>query len=207
MQPAIRTATRKLQLPLRSSLSYYTRSGLWSLFLICAFPTHLWTIILALRDFSWVAERTNTWDAIGEVSYGLVFAFLESVVIFLAVALLGFLVPRHWDERRRIALLSALVLVAALWAMVGQLYFLWNLSLPGQVILLLSRSSHLLRVLYALALVLVVPTVLVPAWLVLRSEHFLRFVNGLAERLALLASLYLVFDAIGLLVILIRNLL
>jgi hypothetical protein len=202
MQPT----ARNLQIPLRSSLSYYTRSGLWSLFLICAFPIHLWTIILALRDFSWVAERTNTWDAVGEVSYGLVFAFLESAVIFLAVALLGFLIPRRWDGRRRIALLSVLVLVAACWAMAGQLYFLWNLSLPQQAVLLLSRSSHLLRVLYALALALVTPTVVVPAWLVLHSEHFLRFVNGLAERLALLASLYLVFDAIGLLVILVRNL-
>ena len=202
MQPT----ARNLQIPLRSSLSYYTRSGLWSLFLICAFPIHLWTIILALRDFSWVAERTNTWDAVGEVSYGLVFAFLESAVIFLAVALLGFLIPRRWDGRRRIALLSVLVLVAACWAMAGQLYFLWNLSLPQQAVLLLSRSSHLLRVLYALALALVTPTVVVPAWLVLHSEHFLRFVNGLEERLSLLASLYLTFDAVGLLVILIRNL-
>ena len=198
-------ATRNPQLPLHSSLNRYSRAGLWSLFLICAFPLHLWTIILALKDFSWVAERSTAWDAIGALSYGLVFAFLESTVIFLAVALLGFLIPRQWDERKRIALLSVLVLVTGFWAIAGQIYFLWNLSLPQQAILLLSRSSHPLRILYALALVLVVPTVLVPTWLMLRSAQSIRFFMGISERLSLLASLYLVFDALGLLVVLIRN--
>ena len=68
----------------------YSKQGLWNLFLICAFPLHVWTIILAFRDFSWVTERTNSWDALGVVSYGLIFALIESVAVFLVALVARF---------------------------------------------------------------------------------------------------------------------
>lgn len=184
----------------------YSRHGLWSLFLICALPLHLWTIILALRDFSWVAERTNAWDAIGVLSYGMVFALIESLMIFLVIALLGFLVPRRWSYDQRIALMSALLLITALWAMIGQLYFLLDLSLPETVISFLGRSRHPLRVLYVASLGMVLPTVLYPAYLILGSNRAFRFMQGLTERLSLLASFYLFLDFAGLVILVIRNL-
>ena len=67
----------------------YSRQGLGSLFLTCAFPLHFWALLMAFRDISWVAERTNLWDAIGVLGYGLVFALVESILIFLVLALLG----------------------------------------------------------------------------------------------------------------------
>ena len=189
-----------------SNTKRYSRQGLWSLFLICAFPLHVWTIILALRDFSWVTERTNAWDAIGVISYGMVFALIESLVVFLAAVLLGFLVSRQWDEGRRIALLSVLVLITALWAMTSQLYFLWGVSLPEQMMRFLAQSEHPVRVLYATGLALVLPTVLIPAFLVLKSNKVFHFVRELTERLSLLTMFYLVLDAGGLVIVVVRNL-
>ena len=95
-------------------MKQYSKSGLWSLFLICAFPLHIWTFILAFRDFSWVSERTNSWDAVGVVSYGLVFAFIESLMIFLIATLMGFLISQKWEEKQRITLLGTLVTIARL---------------------------------------------------------------------------------------------
>ena len=112
-------------------MKQYSKQGLWSLFLVCAFPLHLWTIILAFRDFSWVTERTNSWDAVGVLSYGLIFAFIESVAVFLVTVLLGFLVSKKWNEDRRNALLGNLVLIASLWAMVSYLFFMLQVSIPG----------------------------------------------------------------------------
>jgi hypothetical protein len=63
-----------------------------------------------------------------------------------------------------------------------------------------------LRILYAAVLALVVPTVLVPTYLILRSEGSTRFILGLVDRLSLLASIYLLLDAASLVVIVIRNL-
>lgn len=183
----------------------YSRQGLWSLFLVCAFPLHLWTLIMVFRDISWLTERTNAWDAIGVASYGMLFAFVESVVIFLVVALLGFLTPKHWEHNRRIAFLGLLILITSAWGMIGQLLFLWNVFPPERAIQFLKSSAHPLRILYAACLVIVIPTVLLPVYSFIRSEKAVPFMKNLMERLSLLTGFYLFFDLLGFIIVIIRN--
>ena len=183
----------------------YSKSGLWSLYLTCAFPLHVWTIILSLRDFSWVAERTNSWDAIGVVSYGLVFALVESLLVFLVALLLGFLISKKWDEDRRIALMGLLVFITSLWAIISYLYFMLNVSVPCKSILFMAGLAHPLRFLYAVSFALVVPTIVLPTFLMLRSEKLLQGLQGFFERLSLLTQFYLFFDFVGLVIIIVRN--
>ena len=186
-------------------MTRYSKQGLWTLFLISAFPLHVWTFILALRDFSWVSERTNSWDAIGVISYGLLFALVESVAVFLVVILLGFLISKTWNEEQRNALLGTLVLITSLWAMVSYLYFLMQVSVSGNFINFVAGLAHPLRFLYAISFALVVPTVAIPAYFSLQSEKFLKGVQGLFERLSLLTLFYLFFDFVGLVIVIIRN--
>lgn len=190
---------------LASLRQQYWRQGLWSLLLMCAFPVHAWTLILAFRDISWLTERTNAWDAIGVVSYGLLFTFFESWIVFFGMALLGFLVSTKWARERRLALLSVLVLILALWAMAVQLFFLLKLALPGSWVNFLIQSGHPLWVMSAVTLFTVGLSFLIPALLVVKSTPAFRFVQGLIERLSLLAMFYLCLDAVGLVIVLIRN--
>lgn len=183
----------------------YSRQGLWSLFLVCAFPLHFWTLILVFRDISWLTERTNAWDAIGVASYGMLFALTESVVIFLFVALLGLLTPKHWQIDRRIAFLTLLILIASIWGMISQLLFLWNISLPAQAVQFLRSSSHPLRILYVASLTIVTTTVLLPVYSFMRSDRAVPFMQNLAERLSVLTMFYLLFDLLGLIIVIIRN--
>jgi len=190
---------------MENRMKRYSKQGLWSLFLICAFPLHVWTIILVFRDFSWVSERTNSWDAVGVASYGLIFAFVESLVVFLAAILLGFLISKKWSEDRRIALIGILVFVTSLWAMVSYLYFMLGWSVPGEAILFMAGLAHPLRFLYAVILFLVGITISIPAYFTLQSDKFLQGVQGLFGRLSLLTLFYLFFDFAGLVIIVIRN--
>jgi len=183
----------------------YSKQGLWSLFLICAFPLHLWTLIFAFRDISWLTERTNLWDAIGVVSYGMIFAFAESVVIFLVLALLGLILPAQWHSDRRIAFLSLLILLTSVWGMISQLLLVWSVPLPIQAIQFLRSSNHPLRMLYAACLVVVTPTILLPVYLFIKSKKSIAFMQDLIERLSLLATFYLFFDFVGLIIVMIRN--
>ena len=183
----------------------YSKKGLWSLFLICAFPPHLWTLIFAFRDISWLTERTNLWDAIGVVSYGMIFAFVESVVIFLVLALLGLILPAQWYSDRRIAFLSLLILLTSVWGMISQLLLVWSVPLPIQAIRFLRSSNHPLRMLYAACLVVVTPTILLPVYLFIKSKQSIAFMQDLIERLSLLATFYLFFDFVGLIIVMIRN--
>jgi hypothetical protein len=186
--------------------SRYSRQGLWSLFLICAFPLHLWTLILAFRDISWVTERTNLSDAIGVVSYGMLFALIESVLVFLILALVGLVTPRRWEPDRRIAFLAFLVLILSLWGMISQLLFLWNVYLPESAIEYLRNTDHPVRITYAVLLMVITPTVLLPAYSLVRTSTAVTFMQNLMDRLSLLTMLYLFFDALGIIIILFRNL-
>jgi len=183
----------------------YSKKGLWSLFLICAFPLHLWTLIFAFRDISWLTERTNLWDAIGVVSYGMIFAFVESIVIFLVLALLGLILPAPWYSDRRIAFLSLLILLTSVWGMISQLLLVWSVPLPIQAIQFLRSSNHPLRMLYAACLAVVTPTILLPVYLFIKSKKSIAFMQDLMERLSLLATFYLFFDFVGLIIVIIRN--
>jgi len=184
---------------------WYSRQTLWSLFLMCAFPLHAWTILLAFRDLSWVAERTNMWDAIGVLSYGLIFAFVESLIIFVVAVLLGFLVSRHWAQDRRVVLVGTLVLVTALWSMFSQYYFLGELSLPENVNRFIVLSGHPVRLIYAFFLPLVGLSAFIPTLLILQSDKGYGFFQGLVDRLTLLTWFYLFFDLVALVIVLIRN--
>ena len=183
----------------------YTTKGLWSLFLVCAFPLHFWTLILAFRDISWVTERTNAWDAVGVVSYGLLFALFESILVFFVVALLGFTTPKQWNVDKRIAFLSLLFLITALWGMIGQLLFLWNINLSTKTIQFLALSEHPLWWLYGGSLAIVVLSFILPTYFFLRSNKLYLFMQELIERLSLLTTLYLIFDLAGLIIVTVRN--
>ncbi len=184
---------------------HYTRQGLWSLFLMCTFPLQVWTLILSFRDISWLTDRTNAWDAVGVVGYGLLFAFLESVILFGVMAALGYLVSNHWDPDRRVAALTVLVLMAAVWAMLEQLFFLIGTGMPGWLIGLLVRSGHPARLFYPALLGVLVVTILGPVLLVLRSERAYGAVRALIDRLSVLSVFYLFLDVIGLIIVIVRN--
>jgi len=190
---------------INSKPQLYTRQGLWSLFLMCVFPLHFWTLILVFRDLSWLIDRSNLWDAITVASYGMIFAFAESLLVFLIAMLLGFLVPKYWDQKHRIALLSSLILVTALWAMTSQLFVLLNITLPAWFINFFVQQSHPLRALYEVGLVLVTPTVLIPTYMILKSDKVLQVVLDFMDRITLLSVFYLLFDVIGLIIVVIRN--
>jgi hypothetical protein len=191
---------------IKNIINHYSRRGLWSLFLLCAFPLHLWALFLALRDISWLWERTNLFDAIGVLSYGLIFAFVESLLVFGIAALAGYLISNRWSEEKRIILLGTFVWVLALWSIFFQYANLreWNLS--ADMLTMIAGSGHPLRNLYILAVLVVLPSVLVPAGLVLFSEKFFKFLVDLQDRLSLLTMAYLFFDAFALCIVIFRNL-
>jgi hypothetical protein len=189
----------------KNKLNYYSRQRLWTLFLACAFPLHFWTIILIFNDAAWIAERSTAWDSIGVASYGLVFAFVESLLLFFAATLLGFLISTKWNKDRRVALMGTLVVVIALWTMAGQLYFLLNAPFPESWILFLASVGRPLRFLYGAAFALVLPTIAIPIWLILKFEKPLKFVSAAIEKISLLTAFYLFFDFIGLIILVVRN--
>ena len=111
----------------------------------------------------------------------------------------------EFDRIARPALLGNLALTASLWAIASYLYFMLEVSLPGETIGFLVSLAHPLRFLYAVSLILVGLTVTLPTYFILQSEKFLGFIKGLFERLSLLTLFYLFFDVVGLVIVIVRN--
>lgn len=188
-----------------SIMERYSKQGLLTLFLICSLPLHLWTLLLSFRDVSWISERTNYWDAVGVISYGLIFAFVESLVVFLFFAALGYFISTKWSESKRVTLLCVLAMVLALWAFYNQAYFVWSLSFQISFPAFIARQSHPLRFLYAFALTAVFLSVITPVLLILRSENFFKSMQSIMDRFVVLAAFYIFLDFLALIVIVIRN--
>jgi hypothetical protein len=185
---------------------YYSKQGLWLLFLICAFPLHLWTLLLSFRDISWLAERTNFGDAMGVVSYGLIFAFLESLLVFLFALLCGMLIPIRWGKDKRLAITSMLVFTLALWAIFSQLYALQSWGVPDALIRFLAGSAHPLRYIYFISLVFIVPSALAPILTIYKSEKALKTIMDMIGNISLLTTFYLLLDLVALIIVIFRNL-
>lgn len=185
--------------------NFYSRQGLWTLFLMTALPLHIWTFILAFRDFEWISTRTNSWDAVGVVAYGLIIALIESAILFLGMTLLGLFVSGKWEERRRIALMSAVVILLSLWSIFNQSYFLAGMSTPAWLANFVIATGRPLVALYAMALFFTSLSFALPAYLILSSDKALGFMTELMDRLSLLMMLYLFFDVAALVIVVIRN--
>jgi hypothetical protein len=162
---------------------------------------------MAFRDFSWVAARTYTWDAVGLLSYALVFALFETIGLFLPVLLLGFLVPVRWKMDKRVALIGTLFLILACWAIVAQLISSNGESVAAALSGPIAQVAHPLRVLWAIAFLLVSLSVISPVLLIARLETPGTAISAAFERLAVLSAFYVSLDAIAMVIIVIRNLL
>jgi hypothetical protein len=183
----------------------YTLPGIFQLFLVTAFPIHVWALLLAFGDVSWVAARTNAWDAVGLVSYAMFYALLETIAISLIVLILGFLLPASWGVERRVGLLGTLFLTLALWAILGQLFFMFDYHFPAWMIDFLVRSSHPVRVIWGIEMPMVSLSFLLPAALLTRSKKAQNAVSEIFGRIVVLSSFYLVLDVAGIVVIALRN--
>jgi hypothetical protein len=184
----------------------YSPNTLFRLFLVYAFPFHFWYFIMAFRDFNWVAERTEIWDAIGMISYALAFALLETLGFFLLMLLLGLLVPRNWPKDKRVVLLGVSGLVVAIWAVLYQTYYLAGAPIPGILADYLLNASHPLRILWLGSAFIVFVSISTPVLMIIKSDRFNRILIDVFDRVTLISAVYLLFDFAGLAVILFRNL-
>jgi hypothetical protein len=188
-----------------NSKSKFDRSDWFKLFLVCAFPLHLWTILMVFRDVNWVAERTTSWDAVGFSGYALFYTLIESLLLFGFIALLGFIIPKNWNLTLRFVVLSLVAFILAGWSIMEQLILIvfwgWLRHLANTLTFLFTSPWSA----YVLFAGLIVISVTVPLLLLRKHPGLQEKVYSVLERLTLLSGLYLFIDVIGMIIILIRN--
>jgi hypothetical protein len=165
---------------------------LFTSFAAIAFPVHVWAIINILYIFPAWLLRFSVWELAGAVSYPLVDTLLESCLLWIGLLILGFVLPKKWFADKFVALSAALVWLLAAWAVLVQFTYKSILEL-GLVQLILG-------------LLLVIISFGLAYWLVQHYGRLDGWIKRLAQGLVVLTYFYLVFDLLGLAVVILRNL-
>jgi hypothetical protein len=162
-----------------------TKKEAWQFFAIWVCLVNSIAVYSLLRESRSLILRFTISDIIGSVAYTLSFALLESVGLFVVLSVLNGLIPERWTPGKAVVrgFLMALLLLFGLLA----------------ITLIVDFRGRLLLLTGAVALIGI-------AILLFRYERFLRVIVGLLDRLEVLASLYIVLDLVGLVIVILRNL-
>jgi hypothetical protein len=182
----------------------YSKQRLWNLFLVVAFPIHFWALILWFQEFNMMAQRTNTWDAIGEGGYFLSYALFESSVIFSVLFLLMLLLPKKLEQETAFALAATFYLIIAGWFILEQARFLEVMPDESWLFIRLQRAITLQSNTGKLLAIALITSLVIPPILILKYDKLRTAVTSVFERIGTLSLLYLLLDVIGIVIVLIR---
>lgn len=188
-----------------------TRTYLVKLFILVAFPIHIWSIFQTFNNVAWVANRTRWWDALGYSAYSLMYALIESFLIFLVALPIFFMLKQNRTPEKALAVTAMTYFaLVALWVFraiminnTGDEFFLDrylnNLADEGK-----WRKRYRYGAFLLASGLLGLPVALA-AFLSNRSEKIDGFVLSLVERVEILMYFLLFLDVVGIILVIIRN--
>ena len=175
----------------------------FSLFLIAAFPIHLWSLLMIFRDIEFVSERTEMWDAYGYAGYALMIAMFESLVIALILWAISLILPKKWARTRIFTAISSIYLILAGASIVDMAFHAFNeVRISRQYLYGLETYPTLTYALIAGSILLLSA---LAVGLIIKSEKFNKGLQEAFERISLLSYFYLVLDVFGIILVIIRN--
>lgn len=158
------------------------------IFLLTAFFVHIWTILNVLFDVPSLILYMNLEELLAAISYPLTFALFESILLALPLILLGGVLPENWRTSYYLSFVFAILFPAALTAIAIHVFpDLWDAK--KWVLLAWAGFAALLSGLF---------------W---RFPRVRGWIDAIIERLALLSYIYLVIDALAVIVVIVRNVL
>lgn len=156
----------------------------------CAFIIHLWALYNLFYILpSWVL-RMNLNDLIGAISYVLVFALLESIILWGALTLTASILPPKWFRNYFLVQSATLILLTTIFALI--LHFSYAV---------IATNIRFLIGMICIYLVVVVVNLLI----VRKSQRVEKIWRKILQKTIVPAVLYLPFDLIGLAIIIFRN--
>jgi drug/metabolite transporter superfamily protein YnfA len=136
--------------------------------------------------------RLTIWDVVGTAGYTLAFALLESLVILAPIVLLAVVLPPRLFKEHFVAFGSTIVVISSIWMMLAN-YQRYDFS-----------GIQVAQFLPVLALYLI--SIAVPIAMIVRDKRFEGIVQGLVQRAAVLAYVYVALACAGVIIVLMRNL-
>jgi hypothetical protein len=160
-------------------------------FAVIVFVVHIWSIYNLLVEVPAWLLRLSSWELVGVISYTLVFALIESLIILIILVFVATILPECWFRQRFVAISSLFVFLAAIWVIPVHLYedAIRSWGIPGAMVFIS----------------LVFVTFVAVNFFVFRSTRFENKIVSIMQRITVLAILYLMIDLIAFMIVLGRN--
>jgi hypothetical protein len=139
---------------------------------------------------SWILSMTSG-EILGVMGYPLVFALLESLIALVGLAVAAIILPAALYRNQFVSQSLIIVMVLTVWAILMQFF--------GQAWDLWSPKRFLMGLIPALAAIGIVSVVIA------RNHQFRNRLDSFAERLFVLAIVYLILDSVFLILTITRN--
>jgi hypothetical protein len=130
----------------------------------------------------------NYIEIIGGVAYTLVFALIETSLVFIGVVTLRLLLPKRWAADWYVSFSILLVLELTITALLFQYFSVRGIYYKAELLLASAVSIGL------------------TAFLLSKINRLNHLVRSITIRFTILAYIYVFFDVVGLLIVIMRNL-
>jgi hypothetical protein len=168
-----------------------SRDDVIVVFAASVFVVHIWSIYTLLKEIpAWIL-RLSYWELVGVISYTLLFALVESMIVLAFLIILAVLLPARIFRDRFISISTIFVFLAALWIIPVRLY-------ENTI-----RSWGMIGVLGVLFLAMI--SFVIAYLVVLKSQKVEQSINAIVQRVTLLAYIYVFVDIVAMIVVISRN--
>jgi hypothetical protein len=150
----------------------------WLVFSACIFPIHIWITIVFLYNFPSLILKANLLQIMSVLSYSLVFALLESLILFGILVLLAAILPKRLFRERFVILGSLLALVIVGLALLLNTRFMQESTWAWIPVLGFTGAG---------------------VYATVRRAVDADRENSLAERFTIIAAIYIILDLLALL--------
>jgi hypothetical protein len=159
---------------------------------------------MAFQDVGWVNQHTNSTDAFGFIGYNLLFALIESVLTWIFLLALNFLLPKQWGNHMRIAQLGTILFILSAWALFGQLLIISDPKIMNILFEIAKITNHPSLVLQGTVIVIVTLSLVLPIFILAKYPRVRKIVIAIYNRIIVLSGFYLILDFFGIIIIINR---
>lgn len=173
------------------------RQEIVTLFLVCVFPTHVWSLIAFLREIPSYVMRLDIGEIAGVFAYTQSFILFETFLILLCVIALACLLPRQLILDRFVSQGAILVLVTSFWVIPvhyqERIVSKLSLNVTNYLIFIFILALTYMVSMFGLSIIL---------------RRYPRFESGFqsfVDRLVVLSAIYGLLDLASLFIVIYRN--
>lgn len=164
---------------------HYSQQDLVQLFVFCAFPIHVWSIIFELQEVPSMLLYMNGADIVGSLAYNMTFTLVETALIYLPILIIGMVLKNQRIKDFYVTLCSILLCELVLIRILFEL--IQNRVFPALLLIGLC------------CLVILLTIIIVPNYPQLKTTT-----RMIASHLTVLTFIYIFIDWVGVIIVITR---